>query len=364
MALNGIDISSWQGSLNLDNINYDFVMIKATEGTNYVNPMCDVHYQEAEAAGKKRAVYHFTNFGNAIDEANFFVDSCAGYIRDAIFMLDWEGAGVGNVFWAQQFLGQVEARIGYKPIIYMSEWVENNYDWSPVATNGNGLVLAKYSDYEIDNNYDMGGAGMAPNTVHWPFYMMWQWTSKGRLNGYAGDLDCDIAYVDAAGWDKYAGFIPEIAVPPVVGTPPVAPIEVPVDVPTPTVIVPTVIDTPPMVIPVVTPTPPVVKVSKLASTLQLVVAVAGLSAVKGYLHTIFDPHTGLGRTIRGFLQSAIGLVGFLMLIVSLPAFRDFWVSMPLLTGWATPAAVIAIVTAIWNGLGAVIRYANDLSSGN
>jgi lysozyme len=205
MAMNGIDISSYQSGLNLGNVSYDFVLIKATEGVSYVNPMCDTHFQEAKAAGKKRAVYHFTNFGDAIAEANFFVDNCVGYIRDAIFVLDWEGAGVGATDWALRFLQQVESRIGYKPAIYMSEWVENHYDWSAVVANDNGLWAAKYADYEIDNNYDMSNAGQPVNLVHWPFYFMWQWTSKGRLNGYAGDLDCDIAYLNGNQWDAYAG---------------------------------------------------------------------------------------------------------------------------------------------------------------
>lgn len=206
MAMNGIDIASYQATLNLDNISYDFVLIKATEGTGYVNPYCDTHFQEAKARGKKRAVYHFYDFGvDPIAQANFFVDNCIGYIRDAIFVLDWEGSGVADVNSALRFLQHVESRIGYKPAIYMSEWVENHYNWSAVAQNDNGLWLAKYADYEIDNNYDMSQAGQAPNCVHWPFYFMWQWTSKGHLNGYAGDLDCDIAYLTPESWDRYAG---------------------------------------------------------------------------------------------------------------------------------------------------------------
>ena len=233
MALNGIDIASYQGDLNLDNVSYDFVCIKATEGNNYVNPSCDTHYQEAKTAGKKRAVYHFYDFTvDPITQANYFVDNCLGYIGEAIFVLDWEGSNVDQVSNALAFLQQVEARIGYKPAIYMSEYVENSYDWSSVVNGNYGLWAAKYSDYEIDNNYDMSGAGLLPSTVHWPFYFMWQWTSVGHLNGYAGNLDCDIAYLDDAGWDRYAG----VAAPAPVPTP--VPTPVPVDT-TPAPVVPT-----------------------------------------------------------------------------------------------------------------------------
>lgn len=207
MAMNGIDVSSYQASLNLDAISYDFVLIKATQGVSYVNPYCDAQFQKARSEGKKVAVYHYADGNDAIAEADFFVNNCTGYIREAMFVLDWEGEGVEFTAWALQFLQHVEGRIGYKPVIYMSESVVNGYDWSAVAGNNNGLWVAKYSDYEIDHNYDMSQAGQMPDVKWWDFYLMWQWTSKGALNGYAGDLDCDIFFGDGAAWDAYAGVI-------------------------------------------------------------------------------------------------------------------------------------------------------------
>ena len=58
MALNGIDISSWQSGINLTVVQCDFVVIKATEGTNYVNPDYDRAYRQAKAAGKCLGIYH------------------------------------------------------------------------------------------------------------------------------------------------------------------------------------------------------------------------------------------------------------------------------------------------------------------
>lgn len=224
--LNGIDVSSYQAGLDLGNISYDFVLIKATEGTSYVNPYCDAHYQEALAADKKRGVYGFSGYGDAVAEANYFVDNCVGYIRDAIFMLDWEGSFVADVDWAKHWLDQVQARTGVKPVIYMSEWVCNNYDWSPVINADYGLVVAKYSDYEIDNNYDMTNADQPPQ-VNWGVtgYLMWQWTSKGRITGYAGDLDCDVFYGSPEAWDAYAGIAsaPPAPLAPPSPTPPLPP---------------------------------------------------------------------------------------------------------------------------------------------
>lgn len=208
MAMNGIDVSSYQATLDLSAISYDFVAIKATQGKNYVNPYCDAQFQKAKAQGKKIAIYHYANGNDAIEEAEWFVNNCIGYAHEAIFVLDWEGTGVQFTAWALKFLQHVEARIGYKPAIYMSEYVVNTYDWSAVVAGDYGLWAAKYSDYEIDNNYDISHAGQPPNVKWWLFYFMWQWTSKGHLNGYAGDLDCDLAYLSPAQWDKYAGVVP------------------------------------------------------------------------------------------------------------------------------------------------------------
>lgn len=213
MALNGIDIASWQGALNLNNISYDFVVIKATEGIGYVNPYCDTHYQQAKAAGKKRGVYHFANnqLTGAIAEADYFVDNILGYIGDAVLALDYEKGSNDpyNVGWAKQWLDHVQARTGVKPLIYMSESVVNGADWSPVINGDYGLWVAKYWDMQPDSNYDMSQAGPEP-TVNWGSagYAMWQWTSVGRIGGYGGNLDTDIFYGDTNAWDAYAGAHP------------------------------------------------------------------------------------------------------------------------------------------------------------
>lgn len=45
-------------NLNLDSIEYDFVIIKGTQGTNYVNTFCDAFVQKAIKAGKLWGFYH------------------------------------------------------------------------------------------------------------------------------------------------------------------------------------------------------------------------------------------------------------------------------------------------------------------
>lgn len=48
MALNGIDISGWQKGIDMTKVPGDFVIIKATQGTKYVNDDCDRAYRQAK----------------------------------------------------------------------------------------------------------------------------------------------------------------------------------------------------------------------------------------------------------------------------------------------------------------------------
>ena len=58
MSLKGIDISAAQ-DIDVSGLSVDFVVIKATGGTGYVNNKCDTNYQQAKNAGKLKGVYHY-----------------------------------------------------------------------------------------------------------------------------------------------------------------------------------------------------------------------------------------------------------------------------------------------------------------
>ena len=206
MTLNGIDISNWQRGIDLSKVPCDFVIAKATEGIGYVDKSCDVFIQQAKRLGKKLGFYHFARPRNdAVREAQYFYNNTKNYFGEAIPILDWEAENKSDVAWAKRWLDEVHRLSGVKPVIYMSESVVNSYDWSSVANADYGLWVAKYRDNNPDYNYNMANAGSRPRVKWWKFYCMWQWTSSGRLNGYGGNLDCNVFYGDVSTWDKYAG---------------------------------------------------------------------------------------------------------------------------------------------------------------
>ena len=202
--LNGIDISAWQRGIDTAAVPADFVIIKATEGLNYVNGDCDRAYQQAKAAGKKLGVYHFAD-GNSsgIAEADYFVDNIQGYIGEAVLVLDWETHAVTRgPGYAKEFLDRVQARTGIKPMIYMSGSVVNEWDWSAVVAGDYGLWVAYYSKDSCDGYWP--DAPMYPIS-DWAGAAMLQYTSGGYLPGWGDRLDLNVFYGDHAAWDAYAG---------------------------------------------------------------------------------------------------------------------------------------------------------------
>lgn len=203
--LKGIDISHWQQGIDLSKIECDFVIVKATEGVNHIDPCFNDFYKKIKKLGKKFGFYHFAKAAekDAKVEAQFFYDQTKECFKHGIPILDWEVENIKNVKWAKAWLDEVYRLSSVKPIIYMSQSTVNSYNWSAVADAGYALWVAKYKDNNISKNYDMSKAGEKPIVKWWKTLALWQWTSKGRLDGYKSDLDCDIFYGTAAAWDAY-----------------------------------------------------------------------------------------------------------------------------------------------------------------
>lgn len=204
MTMNGVDLSSYQSGLNAGAIDADFVIVKATQGLNYINPVGDQHYQQAKAAGKALGVYHFMDATDPRAQAEFFVNNISGYVGEAVLILDFEldGLLLGSNG-AKTFLDRVHELTGVAPLIYMSKAVIHQMDWSAVAPQY-GLWAAQYANYTptgylSDPWTDNSGWGA------WGEPAIYQYSSAGRLAGYNGDLDLDIAYMDRDAWNKFAG---------------------------------------------------------------------------------------------------------------------------------------------------------------
>lgn len=195
--MNGIDISSWQPADITALVNYDFVIIKATEGTNYVSPVCDTQYQHAKQRGALLGVYHFASGGDAIAEADFFIKNIAGYIGEAILVLDWEAQAVARGGeWVRAFVRRVREKTGVPPVIYGSQSPLSSYNIPAIAAAENcGLWVAAYP-HSAPSGYRDEGQLLGS--------IIRQYSSTGRLPGYGGNLDLNRSILSPDQWRAYA----------------------------------------------------------------------------------------------------------------------------------------------------------------
>nr|DAE19584.1 MAG TPA: endolysin [Siphoviridae sp. ctvv53] len=198
----GIDISSHQAGLHVAAIWADFVIVKATEDNDYVNPYTGSQAQATLGAGKRLGFYHFARPGDAAEQAGYFVDAVRGYLGKATLWLDWEANAVPQgPGWAKAFLDSVKSLTGSTPGIYMNGSAVNGYDWSAVASQY-PLWYAGGPDY---SDYGTSYSDPAvPSVSYWGQPLIHQYTEDGRLPGYSGTLDLN-RLRDRAAWDRMVG---------------------------------------------------------------------------------------------------------------------------------------------------------------
>ena len=224
----GNDISKWQGDVDWNTYknNSNFVIVKATEGTGYIDTKFTRNQSEARRVGLPLGTYHFARpdlGGSAEVEADFYVKTVGSPIEGEVYCLDyepnWNGDAVG---WCKAFLDRVQLTLKLKPLIYLNQSQVTRYNWQPVVDAGYGLWIAAYT-YDPNNNVFQMGA--------WKFAAMQQWTNSQQVPGISGKVDGDAFFGTTDTFKRYGYQAPT-------PTPPPPPVE------------------PPVVIPPVTPQPP------------------------------------------------------------------------------------------------------------
>ncbi|KAI9695095.1 MAG: hypothetical protein M1820_008920 [Bogoriella megaspora] len=187
-SVKGFDISHYQPNVDFSAAHSGglrFVMIKATESTNYIDPKFSDHYIAATKAGFIRGGYHFAQPADSsgATQADYFVKHGGGWTNDGITlpgMLDLEGdcSGLSNsamVSWIKSFVDEYHSQTTRYPILYFSPswWTECTGD-STAFSDTCPLDLAVWGD----------SPGKAPGG--WPYQTIWQYADT---NDYGGDSD-------------------------------------------------------------------------------------------------------------------------------------------------------------------------------
>jgi GH25 family lysozyme M1 (1,4-beta-N-acetylmuramidase) len=195
-TVEGIDVSHWQGTIDWAKVagaGKRFAIIKATDSTDYVDPMYATNHAQAKANGIWTGAYHFARpdatANDAAIEAAWFVAHANLGAGDLIPALDLEVSGglsiTGLQAWVMAFVGEVTAQTGVRPMIYTSPafWKKYMGDTTALADAGYKTLWVAHWGVSAPtvpaNNW--GGNG-------WTF---WQYTSDGTVPGITGRVDLD-----------------------------------------------------------------------------------------------------------------------------------------------------------------------------
>lgn len=193
MALYTVDVYSGSSDSIIRDSHADGVIVKATQGTSYVNPRCNHQWDLAGQLGKLRGLYHYAGGGNPESEAQYFINNIKNYVGKAVLILDWESyqnASWGNTSWARQFVDEVHRLTGVWCLIYVQEsalWQVAN------CAKDCGVWVAKYASMNW-NSWTL--PDMSVSSGAFACLTGWQFTG--------GDMDRSIFYLDANAWNKIA----------------------------------------------------------------------------------------------------------------------------------------------------------------
>lgn len=194
----GIDVSKWNGEIDWDkvkNAGIEFAVIRAgyrgsVTGSLVEDPYFAANMRGAASSGMPVGVYFFTQAVNeveAVEEASAVLRLIREYELKYPVFIDTEGAG-GNgradgldaetrTLVCEAFCRTIE-NAGYEAGVYASRnWYNHNLQTDRL--DDYCIWLAEYRSVPIYQGY----------------YQMWQYTSKGSIDGIEGNVDMNISYL-------------------------------------------------------------------------------------------------------------------------------------------------------------------------
>ncbi len=188
-----VDVYSGSDDSIISDSHAQGVIVKATQGTYYVNPKCNHQYNLARQEGKLTGLYHYAGGGNPVTEAQYFINSIKNYVGQSILILDWEqgqNPAWGNTNWARQFVDEVHRLTNVWPLIYVQETALNQV---ANCASDCGLWIAKYPSMHW---HSWTVPDMNVNAGAFKQITGWQYTGDDR--------DRSIFYLNKEEWMKLA----------------------------------------------------------------------------------------------------------------------------------------------------------------
>ena len=184
-SMDGIDVSMHNGAINFASVaatGIDVVIIKATEGVQYIDPMFEAHYEGASGTGLAIGFYHFmSEHTDPAQQAEDFWNAIKDKEYNVIPVLDIESNTVGR-----SQLGVTD-----RCIAFLEKFKELSgincviYSYVSFANDFLGSSLSEYPCWIAHYGVDTPG-----ETSTWGSnYVGHQYSEKEHLSGIDGNCD-------------------------------------------------------------------------------------------------------------------------------------------------------------------------------
>ncbi len=192
----GIDVSKWNGSIDWRAVRasgVSYVIIRcgyrgSSTGALIEDPTFKKNISGAKAAGLKVGVYFFTQAvteAEAVEEASMCIALCKGYGLDYPIFMDVESGPRADFLDAGTRTNIIRAFCetirggGYTPGVYANKtWLTSHMNASALGSYKIWLAQYNTSGPTYKGRYDL-----------------WQYTSKGTIQGIKGYVDCNQSYL-------------------------------------------------------------------------------------------------------------------------------------------------------------------------
>lgn len=203
MAVKGIDVSYWQGIIDWAKVKaagISFAIIKAggSDDGFYTDSKWETNYKGAKANGIAVGAYYFVgpkcvNAAAGKADAERFIQLLKGKQFEYPVFMDNEAQPVSAK------TGITEASIAFCETMEAAGYFVGIYGSTYSGFRG------RMDDSKL-TAYTHWVAQYASKCTYSGKYGIWQYSSKGRVNGISGNVDMDLSYVDYPSAIKGGGF--------------------------------------------------------------------------------------------------------------------------------------------------------------
>ena len=201
--IQGIDISKWQGPIDWASVKgagTQFAFIKATEGGDHVDERFRENWEGARRAGVPRGAYHFVFWcRSAEDQMAWFKQNVPNdpTALPPVLDVEWNGHSAKcpkklpkaqALAMTRYMLEEMERYTGKRPIIYTD------------ITFHKDVLEDELPDYP---HWVRSTAAEPEQRYANRKWMLWQFTSTGRVPGVRGDVDRNAFYGSPKEWASF-----------------------------------------------------------------------------------------------------------------------------------------------------------------